>query len=71
MSLDEATARQPEERQAQRALAVAVVTMVHGEEAATKARRASEALFTTSIAEWDEATLLDVLEDAPIAQVVA
>ncbi len=64
-SLDEATARQPEERQAQRALAVAVVTMVHGEEAATKARRASEALFTTSIAEWDEATLLDVLEDAP------
>jgi tyrosyl-tRNA synthetase len=39
--------------------------MVHGEEAATKAQRASEALFSTSIADLDEATLLDVLEDAP------
>jgi tyrosyl-tRNA synthetase len=65
VSLDEATSTRPEERQAQRALAVAVVTMVHGEEAATKAQRASEALFSTSIAELDEATLLDVLEDAP------
>jgi tyrosyl-tRNA synthetase len=65
VSLDEATTARPEERQAQRALAVAVVAMVHGEEAAAKAQRASEALFSTSIAELDEATLLDVLEDAP------
>jgi tyrosyl-tRNA synthetase len=65
VSLDEATTSRPEERQAQRALAVAVVTMVHGEEAAHKAQRASEALFSTSIADLDEATLLDVLEDAP------
>jgi tyrosyl-tRNA synthetase len=65
LSLDEATSSRPEERQAQRALAAAVVTLVHGEEAAAKAQRASEALFSTSIAELDEATLLDVLEDAP------
>ena len=64
-SLDEATATRPESRQAQRALGAAVVTMVHGAEAASKAQRASEALFSTSIAELDETTLLDVLDDAP------
>jgi tyrosyl-tRNA synthetase len=39
--------------------------MVHGGEAALKAQRAGEALFSTSISELDEATLLDVLDDAP------
>jgi tyrosyl-tRNA synthetase len=65
LGLDEATKRAPEERRAQRALANEVVTMVHGEEAALKAQRAGEALFSSSIAELDEATLLDVLDDAP------
>jgi tyrosyl-tRNA synthetase len=65
LELDEATKRVPEERRAQRALANEVVAMVHGEEAALKAQRAGEALFSTSIAELDEATLLDVLDDAP------
>jgi tyrosyl-tRNA synthetase len=39
--------------------------MVHGEGAATKAERASAALFGESIADLDEATLLDVVADAP------
>jgi len=65
LELDEATKEAPEERRAQRALANDVVTMVHGAEAALKAQRASEALFSTSIADLDEATLLEVLEDAP------
>ncbi|MFY9781924.1 MAG: tyrosine--tRNA ligase [Acidimicrobiales bacterium] len=65
LGLDEATKKAPEERRAQRALANEVVTMVHGEEAALKAQRAGEALFSTSISELDEATLLDVLNNAP------
>ena len=65
LELDEATKTKPEERRAQRALALSVVTMVHGDDAALKAERAGEALFSTSIADLDEATLLDVLEDAP------
>jgi tyrosyl-tRNA synthetase len=39
--------------------------MVHGEDAAAKADRASEALFAESIASLDEATLLEVVADAP------
>jgi tyrosyl-tRNA synthetase len=65
LELDDATKTAPEERRAQRALANEVVSMVHGEEAALKAQRAGEALFSTSIADLDEATLLEVLEDAP------
>jgi tyrosyl-tRNA synthetase len=65
LELDVATKSAPEERRAQRALATAVVTMVHGEDAAVKAQRAGEALFSASIAELDEATLLEVVEDAP------
>jgi tyrosyl-tRNA synthetase len=65
LELDGATKTAPEERRAQRALANEVVTMVHGEEAALKAQKAGEALFSTSIADLDEATLLEVLEDAP------
>ena len=64
-SLDEATATAPQERRAQRALANAVVSLVHGEDAAHSAQRAGEALFQPSIAELDEATLLAVVADAP------
>jgi tyrosyl-tRNA synthetase len=39
--------------------------MVHGDEAAVKADRAGEALFAESIASLDEATLLEVVADAP------
>jgi tyrosyl-tRNA synthetase len=64
-ALDEATARAPQERRAQRVLADAVVALVHGEAAARAASRAGEALFAESIAELDEATLLQVVGDAP------
>jgi tyrosyl-tRNA synthetase len=63
--LDELVQVAPQERQAQRTLARDVVTMVHGEGAAIKAERASAALFGESIAELDEATLLEVVADAP------
>jgi tyrosyl-tRNA synthetase len=63
--LDELVQVAPQERRAQRTLAREVVTMVHGEGAATKAERASAALFGESIAELDEATLLEVVADAP------
>ncbi|HEV3268079.1 MAG TPA: tyrosine--tRNA ligase [Acidimicrobiales bacterium] len=65
LGLDEATASVPKERRAQRALANEVVAMVHGDDAAKKAERAGEALFTETIADLDEATLLEVVADAP------
>jgi tyrosyl-tRNA synthetase len=65
LELDESIESAPQERRAQRALANAVVTMVHGADAAMKADRAGEALFSESIASLDEATLLEVVADAP------
>ncbi|HUY43134.1 MAG TPA: tyrosine--tRNA ligase [Acidimicrobiales bacterium] len=63
--LDASVRDAPQERRAQRALADAVVAMVHGEGAAQAAQRAGEALFGEHIAQLDEATLLDVMSDAP------
>jgi tyrosyl-tRNA synthetase len=63
--LDELIQVAPQERRAQRTLAHEVVRMVHGDDAAQKAERASAALFAESIAELDEATLLEVVADAP------
>jgi tyrosyl-tRNA synthetase len=65
MALDESTRTKPRERLAQRALAREVLTLVHGEDAARKAERASEALFSEAIDDLDEATLLEVVRDAP------
>ncbi len=65
LELDDATRSAPQERRAQRALANAVVALVHGEGAAARAERAGEALFSESIAELDEATLLEVVGNAP------
>jgi tyrosyl-tRNA synthetase len=65
LQLDEATVSAPQERRAQRALANAVVAMVHGEAVAANAERAGEALFSEAIADLDEATLLQVVADAP------
>ncbi|HEY5091778.1 MAG TPA: tyrosine--tRNA ligase [Acidimicrobiales bacterium] len=63
--LDEATKIAPQERRAQRAAARAIVSMVHGDEAARKAERAGDALFLESVADLDEATLLQIVADAP------
>ncbi len=65
LDLDDATRSRPQERRAQRALANAVVELVHGTDAALHAERAGEALFSESIAELDEMTLLQVMGDAP------
>lgn len=65
LELDDAITSAPQERRAQRALAHAVVTLVHGEGAARSAARAGEALFQPAIAELDEVTLLAVVADAP------
>lgn len=64
-NLDEATTTAPHERRAQRALANAVVELVHGSAAQSAAERAGEALFSEAIAELDESMLLTVMEDAP------
>lgn len=65
LSLDEATVERPQRREAQRALAASVVDLVHGPEALERALRASAALFSTELADLDEATLLEVIADAP------
>jgi tyrosyl-tRNA synthetase len=65
LELDEALVSAPQERRAQRALANAVVTLVHGEAAALSAENAGEALFSEAIADLDETTLLQVVADAP------
>ncbi|HEX3425859.1 MAG TPA: tyrosine--tRNA ligase [Acidimicrobiales bacterium] len=64
-SLEEATARHPERREAQRALARELTTLVHGEAEAARAERAAEVLFTEEVATLDDATLAAVLADAP------
>jgi tyrosyl-tRNA synthetase len=69
LELDEALKTAPQERQAQRALANAVVALVHGEAAALSAEKAGEALFSEAIADLDETTLLQVVADAPSTNV--
>jgi tyrosyl-tRNA synthetase len=64
-ALDLEIAERPEQRKAQRALARAVCTFVHGEAETERARGASRALFSEDLAELDEALLLEVFADAP------
>jgi tyrosyl-tRNA synthetase len=68
-SLDEATASHPERREATKALADAVVTLVHGEADAKRVAKAAAALFSEEIASLDEATLLEVVAEAPSSNV--
>jgi tyrosyl-tRNA synthetase len=69
LELDQATAEHPEQRQAQRALAHAVVTLVHGEDEADGAERAARALFGEEVADLDEPSLLAVFAEAPSSTV--
>ncbi len=68
-ALDAETAAHPERRAAQRALAHDVVALVHGEDEARQAERASEVLFSEEIRTLPERTLLEVLEGAPSCEV--
>ena len=63
--LDAATVEHPERREGQRSLAEAVVTLVHGPAEAARAAHAGAVLFSEDIAGLDEATLLDVVGEAP------
>jgi tyrosyl-tRNA synthetase len=65
LDLDRSTAEHPEQRQAQRALAREVCTLVHGQQETARAEQAAAALFSEEIAELDERTLLEVCADAP------
>ncbi len=65
LGLDAETAGHPQRRAAQRALARAVVGLVHGEGEAAKCEEASAALFGEEIARLSEEMLLAVTDDAP------
>jgi tyrosyl-tRNA synthetase len=64
-ALDVETSERPQRRAGPRALARAVVSLVHGEAEATKCENASEVLFSEEIATLSEDMLLAVTEDAP------
>ncbi len=71
-ALADATARHPERREAQRALAEEVTRLVHGDEAVREARRISEALFSGDVAALSADELAQVARavpgpDAPVA----
>ena len=64
--LEQKVATQPERREAQRALAYEVTTIVHGRSEADKVVAASQALFgDRELAEVDLKTLLSAVEAAP------
>jgi tyrosyl-tRNA synthetase len=68
--LDKATAERPQAREAQRALARDVTTLVHGGQAAERVEAAAAALFGRGeLRELDEPTLLDAVAELPQAQV--
>jgi tyrosyl-tRNA synthetase len=69
LALDAETESKPQRRSAQRALARAVCELVHGPEEAARAERASAALFGAELVDLDEATLLEVFEDAPSSSI--
>jgi len=70
--LEKATAERPAAREAQRALAGDVTTLVHGERATTRVVEASQALFGRGdLAALDEDTLRDALAELPRATVPA
>jgi tyrosyl-tRNA synthetase len=65
LELDEATAARPEERRAQRELALQVCSLVHGADEAERAERAAQALFGEDLSQLDARSILDVFADAP------
>lgn len=71
-ALELATAQRPQSREAQRALADDVTTLVHGADAARRASDASQALFGRGdLAALDADTLRDALAELPSATVGA
>jgi tyrosyl-tRNA synthetase len=64
-TLDEAVATRPEGREAQRALAHHVCTLVHGEPEARRAEAAAQALYSGKLASLDEQMLLEMCAETP------
>jgi len=64
-ALEIETARQPESRTAQKALASELTTIVHGADATASALRASEILFGGSVQGVAESTFEDVVGEVP------
>jgi tyrosyl-tRNA synthetase len=64
-ALEIQVADEPERRLAQRVLADAVTTLVHGEEEAKKAAAAAKALFSASLGDLDASSLAAVVADVP------
>ena len=69
--LEDATRTSPESRDAQRALARQVTRMVHGEEHAARAERASSVLFGEDITTLTADDVLSVFDDVPSSTVAA
>jgi tyrosyl-tRNA synthetase len=67
--LDAETAERPQQRTAQKALARAVVGLVHGDAEVAKAEEASAALFGEEISGLSEEMLLAVTADAPTTSI--
>jgi tyrosyl-tRNA synthetase len=63
--LEAETAEKPQRRSAHKALAAAMVELVHGTEDLARVERATTALFGGSLASLDEATLAAVVQDVP------
>jgi len=64
-ALETSLKKEPEKRLAQKALAAEITELVHGKAALEKVEGASQALFSTSLKDLDESTLLETFKDAP------
>lgn len=69
LELDEQVATAPERREAQRVLAHEVTTLVHGDDAAQAAARASAVLFGSSLVNATADEILTVFDDVPSIEV--
>jgi len=65
-ALESAVLERPQQREAQRALARAVTSLVHGADETARVERAAAALYSEDVVTFDEATLLMVAVDAPV-----
>ncbi|HWW85945.1 MAG TPA: tyrosine--tRNA ligase [Vicinamibacterales bacterium] len=71
VALEAATTAAPERREAQRALAREVTSLVHGSDQTVRAEQASTVLFGEDIATLDADDVLAVFEDVPSTEVVS
>jgi tyrosyl-tRNA synthetase len=69
-SLEQAVREKPEAREAQRALAREVTTLVHGADHVSRAARAASVLFTDNLTAADVDDVLMVLSDAPSTEIL-